>query len=308
MNLVERLIKNLRIHVYPKIPLIGKHLQYLRITKTTYEPGHFYSPVVTNAEIKDRLSIIFDDKKSLSGVDLNQEEQMQLLAEMLPLYPPPFTNEKDNKYRYHYKNDFYPHSDAIFLYLVLRYFKPKRVIEIGSGYSSAVMLDTNQQYLDNGVKFTFIEPYPKRLYSLMNEKDKEDNIILDKKVQDTNINIFEQLGENDILFIDSSHVSKTGSDVNHIFFEILPKLKKGVLIHFHDIFYPFEYPEYWVTTFFKGFGWNEAYLLRSFLMYNKNFKILLFNTYMQKFHEPWFTENMPLCMESQGGSIWLKKM
>lgn len=309
MNFINKVIKNLRIHVYPRIPIIGKYLQYVRITNTTYEPGHYYSPVVTNAEIKDRLDSIFEyNKDTLPGIELNKEKQMELLKQMLPLYPPPFSNEKKEGYRYRYINDYYPHSDAIFLYLMLRYYKPKKVVEIGSGHSSAVMLDANQFYLNGNVQFTFIEPFPQRLYSLLNDSDKKNNIIIEKKVQDADIKIFEVLEENDILFIDSSHVSKTGSDVNFILFEILPKLKKGVFIHFHDIFYPFEYPREWVTSFYKGFGWNEAYLVKSFLMYNSNFEIILFNTFLQKFNESWFSKNMPLCLEGPGGSIWIKKM
>ena len=309
MNLFNKVIKNLRIHVYPRIPIIGKHLQYLRLTKTTYEPGHYYSPVVTNAEIGDRLDSIFGyQKDTIQGITLNKEKQMQLLSQMLPFYPPPFSNHKTTRYRYHYINDYYPHSDAIFLYLVLRNFRPARVVEVGSGYSSAVMLDTNEHYLNGQTQFTFIEPFPNRLYSLLGEEDKKNNRIEEKKVQDADIKIFDELEENDILFIDSSHVSKTGSDVNYLLFEVLPRLKKGVLIHFHDVFFPFEYPKHWVTSFYKGFGWNEAYLLRSFLMYNNSFEIILFNTFLQKFNEAWFKENMPLTLEGTGGSIWIKKI
>jgi hypothetical protein len=118
--------------------------------------------------------------------------------------------------------------------------------------------------------------------------------------------LFDQLNENDILFIDSTHVSKTNSDVNKILFEILPRLKRGVLIHFHDIFYPFEYPKEWVLQW-NGFGWNEDYILKAFLMYNNQFKIVMFNTFLEHFHKEWFKENMPLCLENEGGSIWLQK-
>ncbi|MBF0510802.1 MAG: class I SAM-dependent methyltransferase, partial [Candidatus Omnitrophica bacterium] len=122
---------------------------------------------------------------------------------------------------------------------------------------------------------------------------------------DVDVSFFDELGENDILFVDSSHVSKTGSDVNHILFNILPKLNKGVLIHFHDIFYPFEYPKPWVL---EGRCWNEDYLLRAFLSYNNSFEIVVFNTFLEHFHEDWFKENMPLCLKNKGGSIWLRKI
>ena len=113
------------------------------------------------------------------------------------------------------------------------------------------------------------------------------------------------LEKNDILFIDSTHVSKAGSDVNYILFEILPTLKEGVIIHFHDVFYPFEYPQGWIE---KGFAWNEDYLLRAFLMYNSNFELLFFNTYMEQFHKTWIAKNMPDILKNMGGGLWLRKV
>jgi hypothetical protein len=154
---------------------------------------------------------------------------------------------------------------------------------------------------------TFIEPYPDRLLGLFKEKDGESTKVVAKKLQDIDLSIFAALQENDILFVDSTHVSKTGSDVNKIIFEILPMLKPGVIIHFHDIFYPFEYLKEWVLGW-KGFGWNEAYLLKAFLMYNQQFSILFFNTYLSKFQREWFENNMPLCLKNEGGSLWIKKI
>ena len=94
---------------------------------------------------------------------------------------------------------------------------------------------------------------------------------------------FRKLEPNDILFIDSSHVVKTGSDVQHIFFKILPEIKSGVYIHFHDVFYPFEYPKHWI--FDNHWSWNEYYFLMAFLMYNTSFKIVLSTTYLSHYHE-----------------------
>jgi hypothetical protein len=165
------------------------------------------------------------------------------------------------------------------------------------------MLDTNHNFFDSSIQCTFIEPYPERLNSLL--KPNEKISLRQQPVQDIDLSLFEALEENDFLFIDSTHVSKTGSDVNFIFFEILPKLKKGVKIHFHDIFYPFEYPKQWVIT--EGRNWNEDYILRAFLSYNSEFRIIMFNTYLEHFHEKWFAENMPLCLKNRGGSIWIEK-
>ena len=102
-------------------------------------------------------------------------------------------------------------------------------------------------------------------------------------------------------------MSKTGSDVNYIFFEVLPRLKSGVIIHFHDIFTPMEYPKSWVMKKDVWFGFNEIYILRAFLMYNPEFEVIMFNTFLEEHHEEWFSKNMPLCLENKGGSIWLRK-
>jgi hypothetical protein len=122
-------------------------------------------------------------------------------------------------------------------------------------------------------------------------------------VQSVSLDLFKTLEAGDILFVDSSHVVKTGSDLHHILFKILPILEAGVFIHFHDIFFPFEYPEPWVMA---GRNWNENYLLRAFLMYNKNFRIRLFSDQIYKHHTEAYWE-MPLAYNVQGTSLWIEK-
>jgi len=270
-------------------------------------PGHFYSPIPSMEEIKSNENRIFGKHHlTLPGIKLNQEEQLELLNCFQEFYKEmPFPEYKKDSLRYYMDNPFYGFSDAIFLYCMLRYLQPKRVIEIGSGYSSCATLDVNELFFDNSIECTFIEPYPDSLKSLIREDDKNEITILEKKLQDVDLSLFSQLSERDILFIDSTHISKVNSDVNYIFFKILPSLRRGVFIHFHDIFYPFEYPRDW---FDLGIAFNEDYILRAFLQYNSAFKIVFFNTYLEHFHEEWFLENMPLCLKNKGGSIWLQKI
>jgi hypothetical protein len=151
---------------------------------------------------------------------------------------------------------------------------------------------------------TFIEPYPKLLHTLVRESDFERIEILETRIQDTPLERFRALEPNDILFIDSTHVAKVGSDVNYIFSDILPILRPGVYVHFHDIFYPFEYPKEWI---YEGRAWNEAYLLRAFLAFNGAYEIVLFNTFLERFHRERFARMMPLCLKNEGGSIWLRR-
>ena len=244
----------------------------------------------------------------ITGIELNENEQISLLKTMAENYRTiPFSDEKQPNLRYYYNNGFYCQSDGIFLHLMIRHFKPKRIVEVGSGFSSACMLDTNELFFDNSIRLTFIEPYPDRLYSLFKEKDKVQHKTIDSMLQNVDVALFDQLEPNDILFIDSTHVSKTDSDVNRVIFDILPRLKKGVLIHFHDIFFPFEYPKNWVLQW-NGFGWNEDYILRAFLMYNDRYRIVMFNTFLETFHKDWFRQYMPDCLKDEGGSFWLQKM
>ncbi len=287
------------------VSLLKKELD---LYKTQYPPGHFYSSIVSKDIVKKNEKRIFEiNSNQISGINLNEEKQLILLEDIKDMYITiPFSSHKNEDFRYYFENNYYSYSDAIFLHLLIRHFKPKQIIEIGSGYSSAVMLDTNEMYFNNSIKISFIEPYPNRLFSLCKDIDKTSNTFITECVENIDLSIFNLLNENDILFIDSTHVSKTGSDVNFILFEILPRLKQGVLIHFHDIFYPFEYPKSWVLEQ-NGFCWNEDYILKAFLMYNNEFEIILFNTFLEHFYENWFLENMPNCLKNRGGSIWLRK-
>lgn len=275
-------------------------------TNACYPPGHYYSPIVSVEDIKQREKEIWKTNRgeSIIGIELNVKEQLELVNNLSIFYDEmPFSAFKNDNLRYYFENDFYSYTDGIILYSMIRYFKPERIIEIGSGFSSAILMDTNELFFNKRIDLLFIEPYPERLLSLMKEKDKMEYKISQTNVQLIPLDVFRSLEENDILFIDSSHVVKTGSDVNYILFEILPVLKKGVLIHFHDIFHPFEYPISWVLN---GFNWNEDYFLKSFLMYNNEFKIKLFSNHLHKYH-PHSFEKMPLTYKNFGGNLWIQR-
>jgi len=276
------------------------------IQQTWVPPGHFYSPIPDPADVRKHEERIFDRSQNvLGGIDLNTEEQLKILEKCKKFYREmPFTPEDNKKNRYYFENEFYLYSDAIFLYCLMRHFRPNRIIEIGSGFSSFCILDTNEKFFGNSINCQFIEPYPDRFLSRLRPGDEKLIEIIKQNLQDVDSGLFNKLHENDMLIVDSTHVAKTGSDVNRLIFSILPRLKKGVLVHFHDIFFPFEYPKEWV---YEGRSWNEAYILRAFLQYNTAFKILLFNTYLEQFYEDKFKKDFPLCLKNRGGSIWLRK-
>lgn len=299
-----------------KVPFLGDKIKaYQELVQIArgcgFKPGHFYSPVPSREEVMNNADRIFSNAEVLD-IELNIDKQFQLLETFTAMrsdFPYDFLNSKENeKLRYRFTNrPQYRYSDVVFLYNVIRKIKPRQIVEVGSGASSAVMLDTNDLFCDSSIKFTFIEPYPDRLYGFLNDQDRDNTTIFAEKVQDVSLDVFQSLQENDILFIDSSHVSKVGSDVNHLIFNILPLLNKGVWVHFHDIFYPFELPKHWILE--NSRFWNESYLLRAFLMNNDSYEIMLFNTQLHEKFRDWFENEMPECLidECDTGSIWIRK-
>jgi hypothetical protein len=266
--------------------------------------GHFFSSIPDLDDIRRRHKVIFNlARSSLPGLDLNEDAQLRLLDELKGFYADiPFTALRTPAFRYYFENYSYSYSDGILFHCLLRKVRPQRLIEVGSGYSSALALDTNELFLDNSVEMTFIDPFPELLRSMLRERD-IDCRILDVPVQDVPLSVFDELEDGDILFIDSTHVSKVGSDVNFLYFEVLPRLRPGVYVHIHDIFDGFEYKSEWI---YEGRAWNEQYLLRAFLIDNPRFEILLMNTFMERIHRGWFSEHMPDCLKNEGGSIWLR--
>ena len=269
-------------------------------------PGHYYSPVPALADIRrDEARIFGPWPRTIAGIDMREAEQLELLESFVPFYKTmPFQHEPSAGLRYHFNNPSYAYSDAVMLHCMLRKLHPQRLIEIGSGFSSCVSLDTNERFFEGRMQTTFIEPYPDLLRSLIRPEDRQRTTIIEKRLQDVELSLFDTLQAGDVLFVDSTHVSKIDSDVNRIFFEILPRLARGVHVHFHDIFYPFEYPKEWI---YSGRAWTEMYMLRTFLQFNSAYRIVLMNTFMEGFHEAFFAEKMPLCLVNRGGSIWLER-
>jgi hypothetical protein len=241
-------------------------------------PGHFYSPIPDLSEIEKQKSRIYSDAlcNETIGIDLQQQQQKDLLLTFREYQGAcPFFDSKQ-QLRYKKENNYFSVCSAFLLYCILIHTRPRRVVEIGSGFSSAAMLDVNQRCSLGIQNFTFVDPYPDRLLTLLNPDDKKTCRVISTKVQEVPKTVFDTLDAQDLLFIDSSHVAKSGSDVVHLFTEVIPMLKPGVMVHIHDIYWPFEYPIDWLR---KGICWNEAYIVKSFLQYNDKFRIFLFNDF-----------------------------
>ncbi len=272
--------------------------------------GHFYSPVPAVEEYRDhfeQLSLPDPD-----GIEVDEATQLAYLEKFAATYGElPFPKDKTAAHRYYLNNGAFNYFDGIALYSMIREFQPKRIIEVGSGYSSAAMIDTCERFLGGETEITFIEPYPETLHKCLLPQDLARYRILAQKVQEVDPAVFQALQANDILFIDSSHVAKFGSDVNHLLFKILPLLNDGVVVHFHDIFRNFDYPREWLT---EGRAWNEGYLLKAFLAHNRDYRILFFNDWFAHRHWDLLEQRLPLCtvqpegspFKNCGVSLWLQ--
>lgn len=276
-----------------------------------YPPGTPYSPIPDLRLVRGEEDRIFGrsarPRQAIPGIDLNQAGQLELLERFAREYyaEAPFPATHDPRWRYYYENPMFGYADAIFLYCMLRYSRPRRLIEVGSGFSSAAALDTNQAFLSGEMACTFIDPDTSRVESLLSAEDRERITLCRCRVQDVDTSVFAQLSAGDVLFVDSSHVSKVGSDVNFLLFEVLPLLAPGVYVHFHDICYPFEYPKEWI---YSGIAWNEAYAVHAFLQYNQAFQIRVWNQFLGLLVPELLAEKMPLCLKNIGGSLWLQKV
>jgi hypothetical protein len=266
-------------------------------------PGHYYSPIPSLADIEERARSLGDP---LAGIDLNEAGQLAILEELAKFYPSmPFTDHGSPGLRYRFRNESYSYADAIFLHTMLRYLRPRRLIEVGSGYTSALTLDTNECFLDNQLECTFIEPQPDLLLRLITDSDRQRCKVIPSRLQDIDLGLFDTLEARDILFIDSSHVSKVNSDVNRLFFEIIPRLAQGTMVHIHDVFPSLEYPLDWLR---QGRAWNEQYVLHAFLQFNSSYRIRLFGSHMVDRHPDWFRDHMPLCLRNPGGAFWMERV
>lgn len=268
--------------------------------------GHFYSPIADPADIRAREERIWMRVDEMPGIDLCVPDQLMLLRQLAPYtgsinYP---VEQPGDSTTYFYSNDQYPVLDAEFLYAMLCHFRPKSMIEVGSGFSSLITADVNRRLLGLKIDFSCIEPFPRQFLI-----DGVDGItrLVRQKVEDVELSFFDRLDSGDILFIDSSHVSKVGSDVNYLFFEVLPRLKKGVMVHIHDIFLPDEYPKIWVID--QGRNWNEQYLLRAFLQFNTDWKVMWASHFMGTRHTTAVQDTFPRYPKlGGGGSFWITRV
>jgi len=271
-------------------------------------PNHFYDCVPDTRTLKEAL---WSKRSDMWGVEINEESQINLLAE----FRSKFKNEYDNfprertaiPYQYFINNGAFESVDGEMYYCMIRCFKPKRIIEIGTGnstYLGAQAILRNKDEYGIGCEYIAIDPYPDKI---IQEGFPGLSKLIKSKAEDVDLSMFLELKEFDILFIDSSHVLKIGNDVHYLYSEVLPRLNKGVLTHIHDIFLPADYPRDWVLK--KHRFWNEQYLLQAFLTFQSAFEIVFGASYMHLEHpdelRKTFSSYEP--QNSWPGSFWMRR-
>jgi predicted O-methyltransferase YrrM len=244
-------------------------------------PAHFYEPIPDTRELSDK---VWSSPSSLCGVDLHQQFQLDLLRTFSSKFRSEYNRFpacSGDLTRFHFDQTLFCSVDAELLYCMIQHFKPRTMIEIGSGMSTLLAAEAIQQNETEGnpCRFVAIEPHPKEFLRRGIPGLTE---LLETKVQSLPVARFSALEANDIVFIDSSHVIKTGGDVVYEYLEILPRLKPGVIIHCHDIFLPAEYPKQWVLTDHRF--WTEQYLLQAFLAFNTSYEVLMAGSSLHLYH------------------------
>ena len=263
---------------------------------------HYYEPAFRNEAIRELLST----ERDLPGIDWNTEEQLQLLGSFyynseLDTLP----RQDSGGYEFYVDNGAFESGDAEYWYNLIRFKKPKRIIEIGSGFSTRMArraLAANErddpQY---SCEHILIEPYEHKWLDDLGLQ------VIREKVENSDMRMFEKLEADDILFIDSSHVIRPRGDVVYEYLEILPLLNVGVIVHIHDIFSPRDYPADVVVD--KVRFWNEQYLLEAFLTSNSDWKIIGALNFLRHNHYADLRAKCPFLTEDRDpGSFYIQRV
>ena len=292
----------LRQRTFPLLQQLGVHVT----------PNRYTHPIPDTRTLSESL---WTTPSELVGIDLREPQQLDLLARFVDGYKAEFDRFPLEKTttgpQYYLNNTAFESVDGEICYGMIRSLKPRKIVEIGSGFSSLLMAQAiarnTQDDGDYACEFTAIEPYPN---PALQEALPGISRWIKDEVQNVPLPLFTGLGENDILFIDSSHVLKIGSDVQYEFLEILPRLASGVVVQIHDIFLPSEYPRDMILEHYQ-FP-NEQYLVQAFLAFNRAFEILWAGSFMHQKHPEELRAAFASYTRDERwhgpGSLWLQRV
>jgi len=264
-------------------------------------PVNFYQPIPETQSLPETL---WNRLSELHGIDMNDAVQLDLLRNQFPRFrreyeqiPAEPTGEPG---RFHCNNDLFGGADALVAYCMIRHFQPRLIIEVGSGFSSLIAAEAIAKNKNSAL--ICIEPFPQ---DFLRQGFPGLRSLIEKKVEEIDLEFFSQLSCGDILFIDSSHTVKIRGDVNYLFLELLPRLKPGVIVHVHDIFFPFDYPRDCVMDELRFC--SEQYLLQAFLSFNSEFEVLIANHYLAHYYLEDFKQTFPHSPSWSKGSFWMRR-
>jgi Methyltransferase domain len=261
--------------------IIGMFRTFQRIG-INVTPNHYYWPIPDLRELEHREWRVDPNP---AGLDLRLGEQLEFLNSAVRQYQAEcgFADAPGEPgWEFHYNNGWFESVDAEIAYAMVRHYRPRRIIEIGGGFSTRVLAKAvrqNDEQYGFECDLTTIEPYPDKV---LKSGIPGVSRLIEKPIQEVELEQFLSLGERDILFIDSSHVVRVGSDCIYEYLDILPRLQKGVIVHVHDIFLPSDYPRDAVLD--RLCFWSEQYLLQAFLALNRDYEVLWGSSAMQMFH------------------------
>jgi hypothetical protein len=288
------------IPAYLTEPNYSKYFAFFESQGFHLTRNHFYEPIPDTRSLRDE---IWERESELVGVDMNIDFQLHMLRDIFPKFKTEY-NEFPIKpltdSGFYFDNTYFSGTDALVLYCMIRHFQPRTVLEVGGGFSTR--LSAQAALRNRDTKVVCIEPYPEPI--LTSGFPGLTKLVTDR-VENVGLDPFLALSANDILFIDGSHCLKIGADVQFLYLEVLPRLKEGVIVHIHDIFFPKEMPKDWVFRLHKF--WTEQYLVQAFLAFNRAFEVLYCNSYMGLKYGPDMRRTFPKSPWHGGGSLWIRR-
>ena len=270
-------------------------------------PASFYSPVPDTGALPQS---VWDEPSPMPGVELDLEAQVEMLeselAEYLREFSPP-ADPPGNREGFYLTNPFYGPADAALLYAMVRRHRPRRVLELGSGFSTLVIAGARARNDEEGgvqdAEHRVVDPYPSPVLDAVRERIE----LQPTSAAELPLEQFAALEAGDILFVDTSHTLKPGSEVLYLLLEALPALRPGVIVHIHDVFRPFEYPRLLYDTY--GNCWQEHYLVQAFLAFNREYEIVCAAHAIARLHGERLRELVPLHRPDHPPSgFWLRRV
>ena len=297
MTRLGHLGRRIRQSAYPRLRRVAGRLGYDLVR------GNYYSPVPDIEKLPERL---WSDPPPMPGVDLALEPSLRFVQRFLrPFileYAPP-DEGPGTAHGYFRRNGLYPEVDGEILYSMVRHLAPRRIVEIGAGFSSLVISDAlsrnNSDGLGSSERRVF-DPYPS---TVLAGAGVEAHVVRAEDIPDT---VFAELESGDLLMIDTTHTVKAGGDVIRLVLGVLPALNSGVVVHIHDFFRPYEYPRWFFAE--QGFCWQEQYLVQAFLALNPSYEVLVANHALARAYPAEVAALIPrLTVNAAGSALWLRR-